>query len=406
MIHSHSSTANLDLEPFSDHEIISSWFRLACKNRMSVALWKLPGSYQKHLVIDFRAKIPTGRVELEEASAGFLVAPFYNPERSKEVLIKSDIYYCTELKQITLFDGLETKDQDTILDLFLKELSNNGQKPQYYHQEKNTTSTTRDEYLEMVKNAVSGIEQAEFQKVVPAALRQIALTEDFSCLKTFDKLCSSYPAAFVSLVSTPEIGTWMGASPETIIKVERSTIFTTVAVAGTQAYHPGMALQEVAWRQKEIEEQALVSRYIINCFKKIRLREFEEAGPKTVIAGNLLHLKTTYTVDMEDTKFPLLGSVMLDLLHPTSAVCGMPKAPAAAFINQFEGFDRELFSGYLGPVNINNGTHLYVNLRCMQIQQRAALLYAGAGITEDSIPEREWMETQLKCDTLLEIMDQ
>jgi isochorismate synthase len=175
-------------------------------------------------------------------------------------------------------------------------------------------------------------------------------------------------------------------------------------VAGTQAYHPGTSLQEVAWRQKEIEEQALVSRYIINCFKKIRLREFEEVGPKTVVAGNLLHLKTTYTVDMEETQFPLLGSVMLDLLHPTSAVCGMPKTPAAAFLNQFEAFDRALFSGYLGPVNINNGTHLYVNLRCMQIQAAKALLYAGAGITEDSVPEREWMETQLKCDTLLEVM--
>jgi isochorismate synthase len=196
----------------------------------------------------------------------------------------------------------------------------------------------------------------------------------------------------------------MGASPETIIEVKGSKHFTTVAVAGTQAYHPGTSLQEVAWRQKEIEEQALVSRYIINCFKKIRLREFEEVGPKTVVAGNLLHLKTTYSVDMEETQFPLLGSVMLDLLHPTSAVCGMPKAPAAAFLNQFETFDRALFSGYLGPVNINRGTHLYVNLRCMQIQSGKALLYAGAGVTEDSIPEREWMETQLKCDTLLEVM--
>jgi isochorismate synthase len=198
----------------------------------------------------------------------------------------------------------------------------------------------------------------------------------------------------------------MGASPETIIEVEGSKKFSTVAVAGTQAYQSGISLQDVAWRQKEIEEQALVSRYIINCFKKIRLREFEEIGPKTVVAGNLLHLKTTYTVDMEDTKFPLLGSVMLDLLHPTSAVCGMPKAPATTFLKKYEHFNRALFSGYLGPVNINQGTNLYVNLRCMQIQQSTALLYAGAGVTEDSIPEKEWMETQLKCDTLLEVIDQ
>ena len=47
----------------------------------------------------------------------------------------------------------------------------------------------------------------------------------------------------------------------------------------------------------------MVSRYIINCFKKIRLREFEEIGPKTVAAGNLLHLRTDFQVDMAATNF-------------------------------------------------------------------------------------------------------
>ena len=76
--------------------------------------------------------------------------------------------------------------------------------------------------------------------------------------------------------------------------------------------------------QKDIEEQALVERYVISCFKKIRLREYDEHGPKTMIAGNVLHLKTEFEVDMVATNFPQLGSVMLNLLHPTSAVCGMP----------------------------------------------------------------------------------
>jgi isochorismate synthase len=404
MIQSHSSTIDLDLKPYSSQEIISCWFRLACKNGMSVALWKLPGDDRKHLVVDTRESIPPSKVDLEEVTGGFLVAPFHNPERSREILIKSDLYFSTERNKITLAESLSAKGHDNLLDQFLEELKNGAQKPEFYFNSHTPNSTTQYDYQHIVEKALERIQRSEFQKVVPAAIRQLSLQEDFSCLDTFDKLCDSYPAAFVSLVSTPEIGTWMGASPETIIEVKGSKYFTTVAVAGTQAYHPGTSLQEVAWRQKEIEEQALVSRYIINCFKKIRLREFEEVGPKTVVAGNLLHLKTTYTVDMEETQFPLLGSVMLDLLHPTSAVCGMPKTPAAAFLNQFEAFDRALFSGYLGPVNINNGTHLYVNLRCMQIQAAKALLYAGAGITEDSVPEREWMETQLKCDTLLEVM--
>ena len=108
---------------------------------------------------------------------------------------------------------------------------------------------------------------------------------------------------------------------------------------------------------------------------------------------------------MEATNFPLLGSVMLDLLHPTSAVCGMPKEFAKEFIRSHEKFDREFFSGYLGPVNLDEETHLFVNLRCMQLNHSNATLYAGAGVTEDSIPHNEWVETQLKCDTLIDVLD-
>ncbi|WP_332912325.1 chorismate-binding protein [Algoriphagus boritolerans] len=107
--------------------------------------------------------------------------------------------------------------------------------------------------------------------------------------------------------------------------------FHTMALAGTQPASGENPLKSAAWTQKEIEEQALVCRYIVDCFKKIRLREYEEHGPKTIMAGNLLHLRTDFKVDMKATGFPQLGSVMLDLLHPTSAVCGMPRKEAHDF---------------------------------------------------------------------------
>lgn len=165
-----------------------------------------------------------------------------------------------------------------------------------------------------------------------------------------------------------------------------------------------MNLKTVAWTQKEIEEQALVERYIISCFKKIRLREYDEHGPKTVVAGNLLHLRSDFTVDMKATNFPQLGSVMLQLLHPTSAVCGMPLEPALGFLKKNEDHDREFYAGFLGPVNFNNRVSLFVNLRCMQLRDDKALLYAGAGVTIDSVPEHEWEETEMKLNTLLNII--
>jgi isochorismate synthase len=181
-------------------------------------------------------------------------------------------------------------------------------------------------------------------------------------------------------------------------------VFRTIALAATQAYVPGTDIKAVAWTQKDIEEQALVERYIVNCFKEIRLREFDEHGPKTVIAGNVLHLKTEFNVDMDATSFPQLGTVMLRLLHPTSAVCGVPLEPSLAFIQSREGYDRQYYCGYLGPVNVNQAIHIFVNLRCAQLLEDQAILYAGAGITIDSIPEQEWTETQIKMNTMLDVL--
>jgi isochorismate synthase len=117
-----------------------------------------------------------------------------------------------------------------------------------------------------------------------------------------------------------------------------------------------------------------------------------------------MHLKTEFTVNMNTTNFPQLGSVMLQLLHPTSAVCGMPLESSLEFLMQHEIYNRELYAGYLGPVNIHNNTHIFVNLRCMQWLGSKAIAYSGAGVTVDSTPQTEWDETEMKMNTLLNVI--
>ena len=119
-----------------------------------------------------------------------------------------------------------------------------------------------------------------------------------------------------------------------------------------------------------------------------------------------MHLKTEYEVDMQVANFPQLGSVMLKLLHPTSAVCGMPLDNALEFLKENEGYQRQFYSGYLGPVNINKESHIFVNLRCMQLFAEKIKLYAGAGVTADSNPDQEWIETEMKMLNLQKIITQ
>ena len=227
----------------------------------------------------------------------------------------------------------------------------------------------------------------------------LSLPENFVLAKTYLNLLSAYPNSFINFFHIPHVGTWIGASPEVLIET-KGDYFYTMSLAGTQPAKGDNPLKSTAWTQKEIEEQALVSRYIVDCFKKIRLREYEEHGPKTVLAGNLLHLRSDFKVDMKATNFPQLGSVMVDLLHPTSAVCGMPRKEAHDFLQENEKFDRSFFAGFLGPVNIESETSIYVNLRTAQLSENKAILYAGAGVTEDSDPIKEWEETELKCEII------
>lgn len=357
------------------------------------ALWRLPNETAQQLILAKSIQTLSQEDALEELPEGFMITPFNAVTRS---FIPADFYF--QFNKGLLLPPQSAKEADAQTWLHQQQLSSTGNLSFHIQKSKAPFSADTNSFKNLVQKGVEHIEAGTFEKVVPSRTRNIPNT--FDVLEAFEKLCTRYPTAMVSLISTTEHGTWLGATPEILVSIEGNTIFKTVALAGTKAWHEGIDLKNVAWTQKEIEEQALVERYIISCLKKIRLREYEEQGPKTIVAGNLMHLKSTFTVDMQATNFSQLGSTMLNLLHPTSAVCGMPKEPALDFLQQHEGYDRELYSGYLGPVNIHRNTNLFVNLRCLQLKKEEAILYAGAGVTVDSDPQKEWEETEMKMKTL------
>ncbi len=365
----------------------------------AIGIWQLPHTNKKNIIVGTEGVQSLTDVALEELGQGFIMAPFDSAKN--KFFIKANETYVLE-------DGECNTLQNPSLD-FAECASGTRHtpiSPLPFHcpDQQSSPEIGRLKYMELVSKTLHQIADGQLEKLVPARNKRIALPSRFDLTEAFIQLCRSYPNAFVSLVSSPETGTWLGASPELLVNLQGDRIFKTVAVAGTQPFLHHADLKTVAWTEKEIEEQALVSRYIINCFKKIRLREFEEHGPKTWRAGDILHLKTDFEVDRIATNFPQLGSVMLKLLHPTSAVCGMPREASIQFLQENEPFDRQFYSGYLGPVNYQNESHIYVNLRCMQWVKKEAILYAGAGVTLDSTPQKEWEETELKLNTLLKVI--
>lgn len=367
----------------------------------SFALWRKPKSANLEFIVDESSQIAKTSLNLEESAPGFIVHPFADQEDKKAWFIHATRYLSINLNQpiddSQLPDWIQHSSENELLktnnNAYFKTI--NTKKAEITQSE----NQEKEKFIQLVRHGIKAIKEKNLEKVVPARTKTIPLSGEFDLSKSLMCMLKAYPNSFVNFFHIPEVGTWIGASPEILIET-KGDWFHTMSLAGTQPAEGDNPLKTAAWTQKEIEEQALVSRYIVDCFKKIRLREYEESGPKTVLAGTLLHLRSDFKVNMTETNFPQLGSVMLSLLHPTSAVCGMPRTTALQFLKDHEGFDRSFFAGFIGPVNINQETSLYVNLRTASIQGDTAVLYAGAGVTEDSDPEKEWEETELKCQII------
>lgn len=252
------------------------------------------------------------------------------------------------------------------------------------------------EHIDLVKKGIKEIEKGRLQKVVLS--RKIKVPNQKSPINIFKTLLNTYPNAFGYLFYHPKIGTWCGATPETLVKIKDKKL-TTMSLAATLPY---VENREPNWGSKEIEEQQMVSEYIGDKLAHTMERlEIDEA--ESVRAGNLWHLRSEVHGEMLPN---LKVEKVITALHPTPAVCGIPTTEARQFIQANENYKRTYYTGFLGELNLvsQGELSLFVNLRCMELEVETAYVYVGGGITEASDPESEWIETQNKSKTMLGIL--
>ena len=256
----------------------------------------------------------------------------------------------------------------------------------------NFENNENEDFQKLVSQGIEAIQKNEFDKVVLS--RKIVLKKQISIVATFQNLIATYPSAFRYLFFHPRIGLWMGATPEQLVKINQNQ-FETVALAGTQLYS-----ENVIWATKEIEEQQFVTDYIITKVKN-KVKKLIVTDVEAVNAGNLIHLKSYIRGNLTSD---FLANDLIQTLHPTPAVCGLPKERAIDFILKNEGYDRKYYAGFLGEYNKENLTDLFVNLRCLEVDDDVVNIYVGCGITKDSIPEKEFIETENKSMTMRNIL--
>lgn len=312
--------------------------------------------------------------ELNDIDSGFAFVSFDNEKRYLIPENQSDIYFENYISS----DFVLKKKNDFEID-----------------------EKAKSDFEELVSLGIKSIDNGEFEKVV-LSRREVVSVENFDLELVFNQLIYNYPTAFKYCFYHPKVGFWIGATPEQFLKTENNSI-KTVALAGTQLKIDN---QLINWKKKEIEEQKIVSDFIIENLNKFS-KNIKVSEPYTFEAGAIVHIKTDIEAELNSKE---LITNVIDVLHPTPAVCGFPKENAKKFIIENEGYNREFYAGFLGEWNKNfetfqeNQSNLFVNLRCMKIENNQASLYIGCGINNGSEPEKEFIETVNKSQTMKKVL--
>ena len=381
----------------------------------SFALYRLPYQTTQTLMVQHEG-LPRELKSFTELNGknGFVMAPFAVSPDQPMLLIEPEGMWNVEC-------GMRNENQRSapmgkansteILDSIIQSISHST-----FHIPHSTLSsqlTNRARYHIDFSNFHSNLLNGEFQKIVLSRCVQEKRGEGQSPLTLFQKACELYPRMFISLVYTPQSGMWLMATPEILLEGGAND-WHTIALAGTMKLEgeslsfdspPSQGetrMTDITWTTKNIQEQRYVATYLMECLEHFSSQITEE-GPYTARAANLVHLRSDFNFVMEDTQ--RIGELIRSL-HPTPAVCGLPKQQAFDFIRRNESQSRQYYSGFSGPLNLSSDsqevaqTHLFVSLRCMQILADSYILYAGGGLLKDSVEEQEWEETEAKLETM------
>lgn len=330
-------------------------------NSDSFALYRYPGSKDFELIAQNE----------EKANTSFVFYPFEKSVEYPEIRISG--------KSITI-NGKKELQSLQLTDALLSKCNS-------------YSAVEKAEYIVLLKKLIDELKSSKLTKLVLS--RALFVEKDLHSLviPLLSEITDLYPSAFVYLFVHPIAGIWIGASPETLLEGKQQS-FKTMSLAGTKSTD-----KPSSWSEKEIQEQALVSEFILDQLAGLGVKEIRQDGPYDKEAGNVTHLCTNFEFDSTQSVEKLLN-----VLHPTPAVCGLPRNEAKQLIKKLETWDRAYYTGYCGTQDIQGNYRFFVNLRCAQLFKEGAKIYVGGGVLEDSNAEAEWLETEMKSKTILTAM--
>lgn len=196
----------------------------------------------------------------------------------------------------------------------------------------------------------------------------------------------------------------VGFSPETVVEVSGGRRVTTRPLAGTRA-RTGSSAQIARLRAELLSDPKEIYEHAISV--KLACEELAAVCEDTQVTeymtvqdrGTVQHLASAVTGLLREGQSPWQAFAAL---FPAVTATGIPKAPAYPVIRALEGRPRGLYAGAVLTCDATGTLDAALVLRSIFQQDERCWLQAGAGIVQQSQPEREHEET---CEKLRSIAD-
>ena len=270
--------------------------------------------------------------------------------------------------------------------------------PSHYRVQKDV-----DGFEQTVRSVLSQVRSQQIHKVVLSDVADVVMPAPVDVVRSLQALRQQHPHCTVFSVGNGQGQSFIGASPERLLRITKRKLMTE-ALAGTTSRNAEAKLDRELGRallesQKERYEHQVVVEFILAQLRSLGITAHGSKTPQLLRLSNIQHLHTPITASLENSQASPLE--ILSKLHPTPAVAGVPRQQACSLIQEYESFDRGLYTAPIGWIDTEGDSEFIVGIRSALIDGCKARLYAGAGIVSASEPERELAEIRLKLQALL-----
>ena len=261
-----------------------------------------------------------------------------------------------------------------------------------------------EEYAHHVAAAVELLRRKEIDKVVLARAIIGTVEHAIDCGALAQRLRAREPSCTIYALPTTDARRYVGASPELLVRRQGHDV-TCHPLAGTIAIPPDVDPMDYhAWllgSAKNLHEHAVLVDDVVNTLGRFYDDISADAAPSIVTLRTVAHLGTWIRGHHSSASDAPDALELLNLLHPTAAVGGLPRVPAYELLQRLEPFDRGHYAGPVGWVDQSGDGEFWIGIRGVLVDGADFEAWAGAGIVSESDPIAEREETRDKLASVL-----